>query len=162
MLSTAMYDKLNHQIALEDYSSKLYLSMSAWCASKGYNGAANFLKAHSNEELSHMLKLFDYINETGAQAIIGSCEAPSNQFHSLKEVFEKTLEHERFITQSINALADTALSEKDYSTFNFLQWYVSEQHEEERLFKSIIDLFDIISTEGRGLFMIDREIGSKI
>jgi len=97
-----------------------------------------------------MQKIFDYIQDTGALAIIDTIEKPESEFKSLKDVF----------TKKINELVDVALSEKDYSTFNFLQWYVAAQHEEEKLFKSILDKIDIIGLEGRGLFMIDREIGS--
>lgn len=159
MLSQAMYDRLNQQIALEDYSSKLYLAMSSWCAARGHDGAASFMKGHSAEESSHMLKLFDYVNETGGQATISACAAPKADFQDLKDVFTLTLEHEKSITRSINELVDAALSEKDYSSFNFLQWYVSEQHEEEKLFKHIVDMISIIGLDGRGLFMVDREIG---
>lgn len=159
MLSSAMYERLNRQVALEDFSSKLYLSMSSWCAARGFDGAASFLKEHSAEEASHMLKLFDYINETGGQALIGSCDAPTHTFDDLKDVFSRTMAHENFITRSINELVDAALGEKDYSTFNFLQWYVAEQHEEEKLFKHIVDMIGIIGLDGRGLFLVDKEIG---
>lgn len=134
--------------------------MSAWCAKRGLNGAAKFLMAHSKEELSHAYKLFDYINETGAEALIGAIDKPQISFGSLQEVFKKTYEHELKVSKSIFELVDTALGGKDYSTFNFLQWYVSEQHEEEKLFKEILDKFDIIGVDGRGLYMIDKEIGT--
>lgn len=161
MLTPSMIEKLNHQVALEQYSANLYLAMSAWCAHKGLEGSAHFLKVHSDEELAHARKLFDYINETGALAVVSAVDAPPKEFGSLQEVFKKTLEHEKSITAAINTLVDTALGEKDYSTFNFLQWYVAEQHEEERLFMSILDLFEIMESGGRSLFMIDREIASK-
>ncbi len=162
MLSAKMIERLNKQVALEHYSAHLYLAMSAWCDHNGLAGSAAFLKAHSDEELAHGRKLFDYINETGALAVIGAIDAPPIQYGSLKEVIEKTFEHEKLITRSINELVDAALSEKDFSTFNFLQWYVGEQHEEERLFMSILDLFSIMQPEGRDLYLIDREIGSKL
>lgn len=158
MLTQKMIQRLNEQVNLEMYSSNIYLAMSAWCANKGLHGSANFLKDHSKEELSHAYKLFDYINETGSMAVIDDIKKPQNEFRDLKDVFEKTYNHELVVSKSILDLVDTALSEKDYSTFNFLQWYVSEQHEEEKLFKEILDKFDIIGMEGRGLFMIDREI----
>lgn len=160
MLNEKMVQKLNEQVNLEMYSSNIYLAMSAWCATKGFNGAAAFLKEHSKEELSHAYKLFDYINETGANAIIKAIDAPSNEYESLKDVFQKTYEHELKVSKSIFELVDFAFEEKDYSTFNFLQWYVSEQHEEEKLFKEVLDKIDIIGMDGRGLYMIDREIGA--
>ncbi len=159
MLSQNLLSKLNHQIALEDYSANLYLAMSSWCSYKGLNGAAKFLEAHSDEEHAHMRKIFSYINETGSMAIVSSIEKPPCEFESIKDVFQKTFEHEKFVTKSINELVELCLSEKDYSTFNFLQWYVAEQHEEERLFKNILDMIDIIGLDGRGLFTVDKEIG---
>ena len=162
MLQKTILDKLNHQINLEHFSSNLYLSMSSWCNAQGLNGAAKFLEIHSQEELSHMHKLFKYINETGSQAIIAGIEALDTQFKDIKDVFEQRYKHEQLITKSINELVDLTLKEKDYATFNFLQWYVSEQHEEEALFKGIIDKMNIIGLEGRGLFMIDKEIGNLV
>ena len=154
-----MTKRLNQQITLEMYSSNIYLAMSGWCAYNGLNGSASFLKNHSKEELSHAYKLFDYISETGGLAEVDTIEKPNNSFKSLHEVFEATYKHELIVSKSIFELVDFALNEKDYSTFNFLQWYISEQHEEEKLFKEILDKFEIIKTDGRGLFMIDREIG---
>ena len=161
MLSQAMLDRLNEQINLEFYSSNLYLQMSAWCESKGFEGCATFMRAHAAEEMGHMQRLFDYVNETGALAQLGTIEAPPIDFANLQDVFEKTLEHEIVVTKSINGLADTAFQEKDYSTFNFLQWYVAEQHEEEKLFRGILDKFEILGTDGKSLYMIDREIGKE-
>ena len=160
MLSKNLLQKLNKQVTLEFYSSNLYLQMSAWCDNKGLGGAAKFLRAHAAEEMQHMHKIFDYIQDTGALAIIDAIDKPETKFKDLKEIFEITYKHERMITAHINELVDISLTEKDFSTFNFLQWYVSEQHEEEKLFKSILDKMEIIGLEGRGLFMIDREIGS--
>ena len=161
MLNQTMAAKLNDQINFEHYSANLYLAMSSWCAHNGYGGAALFLKKHSHEEMAHANKLFDYVNETGSPALIQAIDAPENEFASLKDVFEKTYAHEKKVTKAINTLVDNALTQKDYSTFNFLQWYVAEQHEEERLFMSILDLFEIIEQDGRHLLMIDREIGSR-
>lgn len=162
MLSKKMLKRLNEQVKLEMFSSNLYLAMSAWCASKGLNGSAAFMMDHSKEELSHAYKLFDYINETGGVALVDAIDKPKADFKDLKDVFEQTYKHEVAISRSIFELVDVALSEKDYATFNFLQWYVSEQHEEEKLFKDILDKIEIIGMDGRGLFMIDREISSMI
>ena len=92
-------------------------------------------------------------------AKLGQIDAPPTEFESLKDVFDKIYRHECFNTGKINDLADAAFQNKDYSTFNFLQWYVAEQHEEEALFKGILDKIEIIGTEGKGLFFIDQEIG---
>ena len=129
MLSITMTDKLNDQINLEFYSSNLYLQMSTWCSSKGYDGCADFLKDHSVEEKSHMDKLFNYVHETGGMPIIGTIAAPKSSWESIHEIFEATYEHEVKVTKSINKLVKLALTEEDFSTFQFLQWYVAEQHE---------------------------------
>jgi ferritin len=158
MLSDRMLDKLNEQINVEFYSSNLYLQMSSWCESQGLEGCATFLQAHAAEEMEHMQRLFTYVNECGALAKIGAIEAPPTDFESIDQVFETTLEHERFVTRKINELADVAFQQKDYSTFNFLQWYVAEQHEEEKLFNTIVDKIRIIGTEGRGLYHFDEQM----
>ena len=158
MLTNKMLDNLNEQINVEFYSSNLYLQMASWCESKGLEGCADFLKSHADEEMGHMHRLFTYVNECGALAKIGAIDAPPTDFKSIDHVFETTLEHERFVTRKINELADVAFQQKDYSTFNFLQWYVAEQHEEEKLFNTILDKIRIIGTEGRGLYHFDEQM----
>lgn len=158
MLSESMLSRLNTQINLEFYSSNLYLQMSAWATQQGLEGAADFLKAHAAEEMQHMQKLFDYVLETGAMPTLGSIDAPKADYSNLREVFEITLQHEKDITQAINDLVETAFNSKDYSTFNFLQWYVAEQHEEENLFQGVLDKMDLLGDDPKNLFFIDREI----
>ncbi len=159
MLSERMVAHLNDQINLEFYSSNLYLQMSSWCDSQGLEGCAGFLRNHATEEMTHMQRLFTYVNETGALAVVGKIDAPPTSFDSVVDVFQTTYDHECLVTRKINELAGTAFEEKDYSTFNFLQWYVAEQHEEEALFKSILDKIEIIGPDGKGLFFIDQEVG---
>ena len=120
MLSQKMIQKLNEQINLEFYSSNLYLQMASWCENQGLEGCTAFLRRHAREEMLHMQKLFDYVNETGAMAVIGTIEAPPSEFETVKDVFQKTLAHEYEVTRKINDLAHTAFSEQDYSSFNFL------------------------------------------
>lgn len=160
MLSQAITTKLNDQINLEFYSSNVYLQMSAWCANKGYEGAAAFLLRHADEEMEHMQKLFIYVSETSGMPLLGKIDAPKNDYRSLKEVFEIILEHEKHVTAKINELVEVTFAEKDYSTFNFLQWYVAEQHEEEKLFSGIIDKFNLLGEDGRSLYFIDRDLAT--
>ncbi|WP_040976358.1 non-heme ferritin [Necropsobacter massiliensis] len=160
MLNHAISEKLNEQINLEFYSSNIYLQMSAWCEQKGYEGAAAFLLRHADEEMSHMQKLFTYISETGGLPLLGAIDAPKNDYQSLKEVFEIILEHEKFVTAKINELVEVTFAHKDYSSFNFLQWYVAEQHEEEKLFSSILDKFNLVGEDGRSLYYIDRDLAT--
>ncbi|MFA8341354.1 MAG: non-heme ferritin [Rhodothermaceae bacterium] len=160
MLSEKMIDKLNEQINLEHYSANLYLQMSSWAHYRGFPGSAAFLDAHSTEEMQHMHKLFSYVVETGAYAIVGEIKAPSKKMSDLQSLFQSIYDHEVLVTKKINELVELALKEKDFSTFNFLQWYCAEQHEEESLFKSILDKFELIGSEGQALYFVDREIGN--
>ena len=159
MLSTNVIKLLNDQMNLEFYSSNLYLQMSAWCEQNGFEGAAKFLSAHAAEEMQHMRKLFTYLNETGALAVITAIEEPAHEYKSLKEIIELTYEHEKLITSKINELVGKTFEEKDYSAFNFLQWYVAEQHEEEKLFSGILDKLNLLGEDGKGLFLIDKDLG---
>jgi len=153
-----MVTQLNIQINLEFYSSNLYLQMSAWCEEKGFEGAASFMRKHASEEMDHMTRIFTYVSETGALPILGAIEAPPHEFESLADVFQKTYEHECQITERINKLAHQAFTNQDYSTFNFLQWYVAEQHEEETLFKSILDKINLVGHDGHALFFVDKDL----
>jgi len=160
MASKEMIKKLNEQLNKEFYSSNLYLQMSAWCDTHGLEGTASFMRTHANEEMQHMMKFFTYISELGDLALIGKLEAPPTDFKSLNHLMDETLKHEKFVTKSIHTLTDAAWAEKDHATYNFLQWFVSEQHEEESLFNSIIDKLKLVGSENKqGLFFIDRELG---
>ena len=160
MLSQNIIKYLNDQLNLEFYSSNVYLQMSAWADNNGFPGAAKFLKAHATEEMEHMRRLFTYLNETVALAEIYAIEAPQSEYDSLKSLFEIVLEHEKHVTSKINELVEVTFAHKDYSTFNFLQWYVAEQHEEEKLFNSIIDKFNLVGEDGRGLYFVDRDLAT--
>ncbi|MFJ5407222.1 non-heme ferritin [Pectobacterium punjabense] len=158
MLKKEMIQKLNEQLNLEFYSANLYLQMSAWCGDKGFEGASSFLKTHSQEEMQHMQRLFDYLDDTGSLPVLGAIAAPPIDFDSLADVFKLTYEHEQLITAKINELAHAAMALQDYSTFNFLQWYVAEQHEEEKLFRSILDKLALVKASEGGLFFIDQDL----
>jgi len=159
MLSPTLIERMNAQVGLEFYSSNLYLQMAAWCDHKGFPGCAAFLAQHASEEYQHGRKLFTYVTETGGLAKIGAIEAPKVEYAGVKEIFEQTLAHELTVTARINELARAAMDEGDFSTFNFLQWYTAEQHEEEKLFRNIVDRIRVIGADGKGLYWIDKEIG---
>jgi len=150
---------LNHQIVMEGKSSAAYLSMASWCDTKGFVNSAQFLYDHSEEEREHMLKLFGFINESGGHALQPEIEGIKHHFNSLREIFELILDHEIAVTKSIHQIVDHCLSTKDYATFNFMQWYVTEQKEEETMARRALELFDLIGEAGVGLFTIDQEIG---
>lgn len=152
-------DLLNKQIVMEGKSSAAYLSMASWCETKGYSTSSSFLYKHSGEERMHMLKLFNYINAAGGHARQPEITNIKHTFKSLREVFDEVLSHELEVTQSINNIVDHCFKIKDFATFNFLQWYVTEQREEETLARRAVEIFELIGEEGVGLWMIDQEIG---
>ncbi len=149
---------LNKQIKAEATSSHLYLAMASWADVNGINGTAQFLYAHSEEERQHMLKLVRFLNERGGQAEIPAVDVPKKEFESLKEIFSMLLEHEMKVTSMIHEVVFTCLEEKDYSTHNFMQWYVAEQLEEEALARTILDKLSMIGDDKGGLYLFDRDL----
>jgi ferritin len=158
MLSKKMEAALNDQIGRESSAEQLYLSMACWCETNKLPGVASFFYRQSQEERAHMLKLIRYVNKTNGAAIVPGSKAPRRDFESLMDTMETALESERTVSRAISGLVETALTIKDYSTFNFLQWYVAEQHEEEALFTDIIDMIKLFGKDDKGLFFLDREI----
>ncbi len=162
MLSETINRKLQEQVKMEAFSSQSYLAMACWADANGFEGAASFLYAHSDEERMHMLKLVKYINERGSQTIISGLDAPASEYESLKQVFQTVLDHEIKVTKSINDIIDACVLEKDHITNNFMQWYVSEQMEEEMLARQLIDKLNIINDDPTGLYIFDRELTGNI
>lgn len=149
---------LNDQIQKELSSSQYYLAMASWAENNGLSGTAKFMYIHSDEERMHMLKLVKFVNERGGVAIIPATPLPPSNFESLERVFELLLEHELMVTASINNIVDVCLQEKDYTTHNFLQWFVSEQLEEEALARGILDKLRLIGGDKGGLYLFDRDM----
>jgi ferritin len=149
---------LNEQIKKEEDSSRLYLAMASWCEKKGYHGAANFLYRQSDEERMHMLKLVHYLNDRGGYSVLHDVKQPPNEFSSLKHLFQAVLKHEEYITASINKVYETCLKEKDYTTGNFIQWYINEQIEEESTMNEILAKMELAGEDKVGLFHIDKEL----
>lgn len=158
MLTKDVIKKLNDQVVKEMYASNLYLNMSSWCYTHRYDGAGLFLFEHAKEESGHATKLITYLNETDSPLTLDKIDKPESNFKSLLDVFEKTYDHELKVTKSINELVELAFSTKDYSTFNFLQWYVAEQHEEETLFRGIKDKIKLAGSSDTSLYLIDEYI----
>lgn len=152
-------EALNKQIVMEGESSTYYLAAASWCEKEGYENAANYLYKHAEEERSHMLKIFHYVNEAGGHAIAPTISGIRHNYDNLRHVFESGLEHEISVTRSINDLVDLCFKVRDFATFQFLQWFVMEQREEEVHARRIVEIFDIIGEEGQGLWLIDQEIG---
>ena len=153
-IEKALYD----QIATEAAASFLYLSLPSWCDTKGFEGSAAFLYKQSDEERMHMLRLFHYINNAGGSAVAPEIKKQNYKINTLADAYRLVYKSEIKVTESVNELVDLCTKQKDYSTLNFIQWYVSEQYEEEVLMKSIIDKIELVGDDGKGLFMIDQYI----
>ena len=157
MLKEKVELALNKQIELEAYSSQLYLSMASWAEKNGYPGISAFLYKHSEEERIHMLKLFHFINDREGHGIVPALQQPPSLFESVRAIFDQILEHERFISESINTLVGVCMESNDFSTQNFLQWYVNEQIEEENLAKTNIDKLKLMGEANMYLFDKDMQ-----
>lgn len=160
MISKKMAARLNQQVNLEFFSSNVYLQMSAWAETNSLTGSAAFLKKQAAEEMMHMMKFFDYINQSDSMAILGALEAPPSSYKSIEDLFKKVYTHEQHVTKNIHEIAELAWKEKDLTTFNFMQWFITEQHEEETQAKGILDKIDLIGNDKRALYLIDRELGN--
>jgi len=156
MLKKAVEEILVKQIEKEAYSSNLYLSMASWAETNGLGGVSEWMYAQAEEEKLHMLKFMKYINERGGKAIMPAVAQPPVDFENVKDLFEKTLEHEQFITESINGIIGVCLDEKDFTTQNWVQWFVTEQIEEEASVSGIIDKLKLL--DGQSLYMFDRDV----
>lgn len=158
MLSKKTVSLLNQQIEIEGQASHVYLAMASWSEVQGFNGISAFLYGHSDEERAHMLKLFHFVNERGGHALVPTLKSVKTSFKSVNEIFESLLEHEVKVSKEINSLVDHCLKEKDYATHHFLQWYVEEQLEEERLARTVLDKLKLIGGDKGGLYIFDRDL----
>lgn len=161
MLSDRMEKALNGQVNAELYSSYLYLSMNAYFKSVNLDGFANWMYAQAQEELMHAKKLYDFINQRGGRALLAAIEAPPDQWDSPLAVFEETLKHEKKVTGLINGLVDIAMEERDHATQIFLQWFVTEQIEEEESVGNVLEQLKLLGDAKQGLFMMDRELATR-
>ncbi len=158
MLSRKIENILNKQVEKEGYSSNLYLAMASWAENQGYKGIAEWLYAQSAEERMHMLKFIAYINERDGKASIPAFEKPSFKIKTVKDLFEAVMKHENFITASINEITALTIDEKDFSSYNWIQWFVNEQIEEESNVKTILDKLKLVGETN--LYLFDRDIMS--
>lgn len=160
MVTKKVEKALNEQIAKEEHSSRLYLSMATWCQKSGYQGAAEFLYLQTEEERLHMLKLIHYLNDRGGNVVHGAMDPLPMKYKSLLDVFTQVLKHEEFISESINQLYGVCNEEKDYTTAHYLQWYINEQIEEESTARGILDKIKLTGQHEGGLFLIDKEFSA--
>ena len=162
MLSPKMEKALNGQINHELYSAYLYMAMSAHCQSLGLKGFANWFMVQYHEEMLHAMKLYEHVNLRGGRVTLKSIPQPPSTFASPLEMFQKTLEHEQYITNSINERMDLAIAERDHATQIFLQWYVTEQVEEENNDQEILAQLKIIGTDVQGLMLLDKDLAARM
>ena len=160
MLNKKVEKALNDQIKVEADSSHAYLAMASWAEINGYPGSSTFLYSHSDEERAHMLKLIKFVNDRGGKAVMPSINQPRKDFKNLQNIFNLLLAHEHNVSAAINNVVDVCLKEKDYTTHNFMQWYVSEQIEEETLSHHIIDQLNLIGNDKGALYFFDRDVAS--
>lgn len=158
MLSEKMQAALNKQMELEAYAASLYLSMASWCDQQALEGCYQFMLRQSDEEREHMMRLFRYINESDGHALVAQIAQPPHSFGHIRDMFEKVYEHEQKVTASIHDLVRLSQEEKDPTTYNFLQWYVDEQREEEALMRNILDRIKLIGDGPQSLYYIDKEV----
>ena len=161
MLSEKMQQALNDQVNAEFYSAYLYLSMHAYFKSINLDGFANWMYYQAQEELTHGMKIYDFINQRGGRVQLRQIKAPEIQWESPLAVFEATLQHEQKVTGLINGLVELALSERDHATNIFLQWFVSEQVEEEESVGGVLEQLKLMGEAKGGFFMIDRELARR-
>jgi ferritin len=161
MIHQRVVDALNTQINLEQYSAQLYLAMSAHCESKSFRGFAHWLRVQAQEETAHALKLVNFVLDRGGKLELKALSAPPTEFGGITQVFEKILEHERSITGSINALFELSRQEKDYASEITLQWYVTEQVEEESTVGQILDQLRAVGELGGGIWYLDSKMGKR-
>lgn len=162
MLSPKIEEALNSQINAEGYSSYLYLAMSAYAESLNMTGFANWFRVQSQEEEFHMMKMFDFVVERGGRVRLEKIETPPVDWDSLHAAFEDTLTHERYISDRINKLVDLAIKESDHATNAFLQWFVTEQVEEEASAESILNKLGFMKDAPGAMFMMDQELGRRV
>lgn len=161
MLTQKMQDAYNEQINAEFYSAYMYLSMSAYLAQINLNGFANWALMQYHEENEHALKLYNYVIQRNGKVILEAIKKPKVEWDGVIDVFEAILKHEQYVTSLINKLMTLSIQENDYAGTSFLQWFVDEQVEEEASVDDILQQLKLVEGKGTGLFMLDKEAGSR-
>ncbi len=162
MLTKKMEEALNAQINAELFSAYLYLSMAAYFDSLNLTGFSNWMKVQEQEEKFHAQKIFDYISERGGRVVLEAIDKPAADWNSALHAFEESFKHEQYISKRINDLVELSRSENDHATYNFLQWYVEEQVEEESSVDNVVQKLKLVGDFGPGIFMVDQELAQRI
>jgi ferritin len=159
MLTKTVLKALNDQINAELYSAYLYLGMSAWCEGKNLPGFAGWMRKQFGEEQAHALKIYDYVLDQDGEVTLKAIEAPAAGYRNLQHVWETTLKHERHVTALIHKVYALAQKEQDFATQALMQWYVTEQVEEEKNASAILEQVKMVGTNSSAIFFIDRHVG---
>jgi ferritin len=162
MIAKKINDALNAQVNAELFSAYLYLSMSAWCSERSLTGFANWMRVQAQEEQFHAMKIYDYILERGGHVSLAAINKPSGTWDSPLAVIEETAQHEAKVTALINDLVALAIKEKDYAAHIFLQWFVTEQVEEEASVAGVLERLKMIGKDSAGMFAMDLELGKRV
>lgn len=161
MLSKAIEEAINEQIKNELYSAYLYLSMSAYLEANNMPGFARWMRLQNQEEVSHAMKLFDYMNDRGSRVVLQAIDQPPAEFESALDIFQKALDHEQKVTAMINRIYELAVKENDYPTQVELQWFITEQVEEEKSAGDIVEQLKMVGEHGPSLIMLDQQLGAR-
>lgn len=151
----------NRQLGVEFDSFYAYLQMAAWFDDASFPGFAHWMRQQANEEMSHAMKFYDFLLSRGNQVQLPPVSAPNRDFESPRAVFEAALGHEQHVSESIRKLYGLANSDTDYASFQLLQWFITEQVEEEETVSQILDQLRLIGNDGPSLLMLDRELGDR-
>lgn len=161
-MNATIEQAINEQIKWEMYSANLYLSMSAWLQDEGLSGFANWMRVQYQEETDHALKFYDFVLSRGGKATVSQIDAPPSTWDSVLDVFEATLAHEQEVTRRINELTYLTKEVKDFASDIFMQWFVTEQIEEEENVRDILNKLRLIKGEGQGMLMLDQEMAQRV
>lgn len=162
MISKEMQEALNNQISNEYFSSYTYLSMSAYCESMNMQGFAAWVRRQSTEELEHALKIFDYVLDRSGKVTLKAIEQPASKFSSLLKMFQQVVEHEREVTGMINKLYELAINEGDHATAVEMQWFITEQVEEEKNALNLVEKLKLAGDNSSALLILDRQLADSI
>ena len=161
MISKKVQDAINGQVNAELYSSYLYLAMEAYFQSLNLPGFANWMRVQTQEEMFHAMKMYDFVNSRGGRVMLEAIAKPPGEWKSPLAVFEAGYKHEQKVTGLINDLVDLAIKERDHATNSFLQWFVTEQVEEESSAQKVLQSLKLVGKDGAGLLMLDRELAQR-
>ena len=161
MISEKMQTALNEQVNQEFYSAYMYLSMSSYCNTIGLPGFSHWMRMQYEEENMHVTKMYDYIQTQGGAVHLKAIKEPEQEFGTPLDIIQTTLEHEQHVTTLIHKLMDLAIEEKDYASQTFLQWYVTEQVEEESNVNDILLPLRMVGNDKGGLMMIDQQLAGR-